>query len=89
MKIKTGFTLRTVMGQHIVLAEGNATDSYGKIINFNASAAMLWNELKGKEFTTDDAASLLITEYGLDPAQAQADAAHFVASLTRSKLLDA
>ena len=35
MKIKKGFTLRTVMGQHVILAEGNNADSFGKMITLN------------------------------------------------------
>lgn len=88
MKIKKGFTLRTVMGQNIILAEGNNADSYGKIITLNDSAAMIWKELKGKDFDTDDIANLLLTHYDdLDSAQARADAADFVALMSQKSLL--
>ncbi len=88
MKIKKGFTLRTVMGQNIVLAEGNNADSFGKIITLNSSAAMLWNELKGKDFTTEDAANLLVGKYGIDPTQALADATYIIGKMSEKSLLD-
>lgn len=88
MKIKKGFTLRTVMGQNIVLAEGNNSDSFGKIITLNPSGAMLWNELKGKDFEATDAARLLVSAYGIDPEQALADATDFLNLMDEKSLLD-
>lgn len=89
MKIKKGFTLRTVMGQNIVLAEGNNSDSFGKIITLNSSAAMLWNALKGKTFDVADAADLLVSTYGIDTATATADATRILTLMTEKGLLDA
>lgn len=87
MKIKKGFTLRTVMGQNVILAEGNNSDSYGKIITLNASAAMLWEELKGKTFEIEDAANLLVSHYGIDRDQALADATHILNLMLEKALL--
>lgn len=88
MKIKKGFALRTVMGQNIVLAEGNNADSFGKIITLNESAAMLWQKLKGKSFEVADAANLLVAEYGIDREQALADAAYIINLMAEKGLLD-
>lgn len=88
MKIKKGFTLRTVMGQNVILAEGNNSDSYGKIITLNASAAMLWEELKGKAFEIEDAANLLVSQYGIDRDQAIADATYIVNLMTEKGLIN-
>ncbi len=88
MKIKKGFTLRTVMGQNVVLAEGNNSDSFGKMITLNKSAAMLWEALKGKSFEVADAAALLVKHYGIDPAQAQADATYITDLMAEKGLLD-
>lgn len=88
MKIKKGFTLRSVMGQNIVLAEGNNSDSFGKIITLNSSATMLWNELKGKQFDVATVADLLVDAYGIDPVQARDDAGYFVDLMASKGLLD-
>lgn len=88
MRIKKGFTLRTVMGQNIVLAEGNNADSYGKIITLNQSAAKLWEELKGRQFDVDDAAGILVATYGIDPAQAREDAAYILGKMTEKGLTE-
>ena len=88
MKIKKGFTLRSVMGQNIVLAEGNNSDSYGKIISLNQSAAMLWEALKGKKFEVADVADLLVSAYGIDGAQALADAKEFIGLMEAKGLVE-
>lgn len=88
MKIKKGFTLRTVMGQNVVLAEGSNSDSFGKIITLNSSAAMLWEELKGRSFDVDTAADLLVEKYGIDRAQALADATYIIDLMTEKGLVE-
>lgn len=88
MKIKKDFTLRTVMGQNIVLAEGNNSDNFGKLITLNSSAAMLWNELQGKEFDIDTVAELLMEKYGFDRTQANADACYILNRMTEKGLLE-
>ena len=88
MKIKKEFTMRTVMGQHVVMAEGNNADSYGKLINLNNSAAMLWEALKGKTFTVDDAAALLVSKYGIAPAHAHDDAPHILRLMADKGLVE-
>ncbi len=88
MRIKKGFALRTVMGQNIVLAEGNNADSYDKIITLNPSAAWLWGELKGRQFTTAEAAERLAAEYGIDPAQAREDADYIIGKMMEKGLIE-
>ena len=88
MKIKKGFTLRTVMGQNVVLAEGNNADSFGKMITLNSSAAMLWNELIGKSFETADAVDLLVARYGIDRREAIADADRILRLMWEKGLLE-
>lgn len=88
MKIKKGFTLRTVMGQHVVLAEGSNSDSFGKIITLNSSAAMLWEELKGRSFDVDTAADLLVEKYGIDRTQALADAKYIIDLMAEKGLVE-
>lgn len=88
MKIKKGFALRSVMNQNIVIAEGNNADSFGKIINLNASAAMLWQELIGKTFEVEDAADLLVAKYGIDRKQALEDAAYIIDLMADKGLIE-
>lgn len=88
MRIKKDFTLRSVMGQNIILAEGDNSDNFGKIITLNASAAMLWEKLKGKNFEAEDAAALLVSAYGIDAAQALSDANYIIGKMAEKGLVE-
>lgn len=88
MKIKKDFKLRTVMNQKVVMAEGNNADTFGKIISLNSSAAMLWEELKGKSFEVSDAADLLVSTYGIDREQALEDATYIINLMTEKGLIE-
>ena len=75
MKIKEGFILREMCGENIVSAEGLEHINFNKLISLNESAAYLWKELCGKEFSTEEMAELLIARYGIDKELALKDSA--------------
>lgn len=66
MKIKEGFILREMCGENIVTAEGIEHINFNKLISLNSSAAYLWENLIGKEFTVEDMAALLVEQYKID-----------------------
>jgi len=76
MKIKNGFVLREMCGENIVAGEGLEHINFNKLVSLNNTAAYLWNELIGKEFTTEDMAELLIAKYGIDKELAMTDSAN-------------
>ena len=73
MKIKNGFVLREMCGENIVTAEGMENINFNKHISLNSTAAFLWKNLEGKEFTEKEMAQLLIDEYGIDMELAMKD----------------
>jgi len=74
MKQKQGFNLRHVGSEHIIVAEGLENIDFSKIISLNDSAALLWTKVKDKEFTVQELAELLTSEYDIDKATALTDA---------------
>ena len=76
MKIKEGFILREMCGENIVAAEGLEHINFNKLISLNESAAYLWKELCGKEFSIEEMAELLIARYGIDKELALKDSAN-------------
>ena len=76
MKIKTGFVLREMCGENIVAAEGLENINFNKLISLNESAAYLWKELEGKEFTIEEMTELLIARYGIDKELATKDSSN-------------
>ena len=78
MKIKDGFVLREMCGEHIVAAEGLQNINFNKLISLNSTAAFLWKALENKEFTVEDMAQLLVDEYGIDMELALTDSASLI-----------
>lgn len=78
MKIKEGFVLREMCGEHIVAGEGIEHINFNKLISLNSTAAFLWNEVIGKEFTAETMAELLISRYGIDKELALKDSERLI-----------
>ena len=74
MKINKGFELREMCGEHIIIGTGVENIDFSKVISLNESAAWLWREVEGQEFTPQSLAALLMEQYDVDEATALADA---------------
>lgn len=73
MKIKTGFELRDVCGEKVIIATGIENIDFSRMISLNESAAFLWENIQDKEFDAETLAALLLQEYEVDKADALAD----------------
>ncbi|MBO4671594.1 MAG: PqqD family protein [Bacteroidales bacterium] len=73
MKIKDGFTLRTMLGENIVVGEGLSQVNFNKLISLNETAAFLWKEVQGKTFGKEDLVKLLLDNYEVEEERAAAD----------------
>lgn len=73
MRIKDGFTLRTICGEHVVVGEGLAMVNFNKLLSLNASAAYLWEQVQGRDFTEEDLVALLTDKYEVSADQARQD----------------
>jgi len=73
MKINDGFVLRTICKRNVVSGEGTANVNYSSLITLNDTAAYLFKNLQGKEFTEETAVGLLLEEYDVDRETASKD----------------
>ncbi len=73
MRIKDGFVLRTMLGDHVVLGEGLSQVDFNCLLSLNDTAAYLWERVQGKDFTKEDLADLLVEKYGISREQAISD----------------
>ena len=73
MKLKEGFVMRELLGQHIITGDGLSRVDFSKIISMNDTAAWLWEQLQGKEFAEDDIVRLLTGRYDVTEEQARTD----------------
>lgn len=83
MKIKDIYKVREIAGENLVVEQGKLQSDMTKVISLNASALLLWNTLKGSDFTLEDAAQVLVKQYGIDNDRATADAQKWVDALTK------
>lgn len=74
MRIKKGFELRDVCGEHIIVAYGKENIDFNKVISLNESANYLWRNIVDKDFDAETMASLLQEEYEVDAETARRDA---------------
>ncbi len=74
MKVKKGFQLRDVCGEHVVVAHGLENIDFSRIIHLNESAALVWKAISQSEFTTEDMAQALMAEYDVTADTALSDA---------------
>jgi len=75
MRIKEGFALRSIVGQYVVIGEGINQVNFNKMISLNESAAYLWENLVGRDFTVKDMTDLLTEKYEVEEEIAATDAA--------------
>ena len=73
MRINPGFEMREMCGENIIIATGLANIDFSKVISLNESAAWLWKQVEGKEFTVEALAELLMAEYVVDKNVVLAD----------------
>ena len=74
MRINNGFEMREMCGENIIIATGLANIDFSKVISLNESAAWLWKQVEGKEFTVEMLSELLMERYAVDKNVALADA---------------
>ena len=89
MKIKDGFILRTICGEHVVVGEGLAQVNFNKMLSLNSSAAYLWESVTGKEFTVEDLTNLLTEKYDVSTDKAAEDAAKVAEIWIREGVVEA
>lgn len=73
MKIKEGFELRDVCGENVIVATGRKNIDFSKVISLNESAALMWREVVGKDFTEEDLVKILTDTYEVSEEQARKD----------------
>ncbi len=88
MKFKTGYKVRSMAGENVVIMQGTAGSDMTRIISLNDSSLLLWNELQDKEFEVADVAKILVDTYEIDAEVAERDAAAWVAKLHECNLIE-
>lgn len=87
MKIKDGFLLRQVGGNHVVVPVGAQSVDFRCLITLNEVGAFLWKQLAA-DSTVESLVAALLAEYDVTADIATVDVERFVANLREKNLLD-
>lgn len=85
VKIKEGYLLREVAGNHVVVPTGDATLDFSGVITLNGAGAFLWKQLS-EEKTQHELLTAILEEYDIDEATALADLREFLDKLKAADL---
>ena len=89
MKLKKGFEIQNVCGEHIIVPTGVENVDYSKIISLNETAAYLWENISSKEsFTIDDLVQRLLNEYDVEESIAREDSQAIIECWNEMELIE-
>lgn len=89
MKIKSGFELREILGEHVILSYGTENINFNKVIHINESAVALWKAAeKAGEFTAQTLAEALTEEYEVEYEVALSDAESMIKQWIQEGLVE-
>ena len=72
MKIKEGYVIRKVMGNHVVIATGEASKNFHGMVKLNDTAAEIWGYVAENK-SVDEIVSCMLEKYEVDEAQLRPD----------------
>jgi len=87
MKLKSGFVLKEIAGECVVVSVNSDLDLNG-MITLNSTAKTLWLALENGVEDMDELVKALLDEYEVDEARARSAAESFVAKLKELNFLD-
>lgn len=87
MKIKDGFVIRQVGGEHVVVPVGERSKEFHGMINMNKTGAFLWNFFS-QEHTVEEGVAALCGEYKVEKDVAEVDVKRFVDVLQRNGFIE-
>lgn len=87
MKIKSGFVVRELAGEYVVVALGEASKIFNGIIKLNDSGLSIWN-LLSEGCGREDAIDAMLREYDAPREVIEADFDRFVEILKGANILE-
>ena len=87
MKIKEGYVIRQVMGNHVVIATGEESRNFHGMVKLNETAANIWAYIsEGK--SEDEIVATMMSEYEVEEKQLRADVRKTIETLVAQGLVE-
>lgn len=87
MKLRNDLTLRQLGDEYIIVDPSQDMVDMSKVFTLNESAAFIWNELQGINFTLEDVVNLLLDAYEVTADRATTDAQHLLHNFEKQGLV--
>ena len=87
MRILDGLVLRPLGRDFIVTGDGLSRIDFSKVVSMNATAAYLWEQLQGRDFSEEEMTTLLTARYDVSEEIARADVAKLLESWRKAGVL--
>ncbi|MBQ3148826.1 MAG: PqqD family protein [Alistipes sp.] len=88
MRIKSGYRVREIAGENVVIMSGQAGVDMARVITLNDSSLLLWNNLMSLDFTASDVERILLENYEVEKCVAAADAQQWVDKMQQAGLIE-
>lgn len=88
MRIKSGYRVREIAGENVVIMSGQAGVDMARVITLNDSSLLLWNNLMSLDFTTSDVERILLENYEVEKCVAATDAQKWVDKMQQAGLIE-
>jgi len=87
MKLRTDLQLRKLGNDYIIIDPGQEMIDMSKVFTLNETAAFLWEELQGKEFTEETVSDILLENYEVKEDVATKDAKKLIQTFIKGGLI--
>lgn len=87
MKIKEGFVIRKVMGNHVVIATGEQSKTFHGMVKLNNTAAEIWEHI-AKGLSEEDIVKTMLESYDVDEQTLRQDVSKTIETLTEQGFVE-
>lgn len=88
MKIKKGYKLKLVSGQHTVVADRRIIKSFNNLIVLNESAVFLWNLISERNVTKQEMLEALLENFEISTVLALGNIDVFVRTMKENGIIE-
>lgn len=88
MKLREDLILREMGKEYVIVDPSQDVVDMSKVFTLNETAATIWKEMQGLEFSTEDVANFLTKEYEVSHDQALNDATALLTQFKKEGLLE-
>lgn len=89
MRVKDNLVLREIAGQYMLVPVMERVKDVTSMVYISSSAAYLWKNMGGREFTLDELVDLIMAKYkNVTREKAQSDIITFLQILAKNNILD-